>query len=205
MIRFARILLSIASALTEAAVDWRAQLEGIGAGDVACLARVRRLVTGQLMSMGAFSSSDSSWDDLAQEVIVRVWRSHRDQKIRDYRALPGFVRTMTRRAAIDRLRKTRRELPLEDERGETVEPEPTGEADRLEPAQRLLLQKALDILPEKQRAVIDRIYLKGMTYDEAAESLEMPRGSINRLQREAMQRLRKELMEPDTISAEGSI
>ena len=205
MIRFARILLSIASALTEAAVDWRAQPEGIGAGDVACLARVRRLVTGQLMSMGAFSSSDSSWDDLAQEVIVRVWRSHRDQKIRDYRALPGFVRTMTRRAAIDRLRKTRRELPLEDERGETVEPEPTGEADRLEPAQRLLLQKALDILPEKQRAVIDRIYLKGMTYDEAAESLEMPRGSINRLQREAMQRLRKELMEPDTISAEGSI
>ncbi|MBY0400492.1 hypothetical protein K2X89_09375, partial [Myxococcota bacterium] len=50
--------------LPVAELDWFAELEALGRGDVAALARVRRLVTSQLSRMGAYAARDA-WDDLA--------------------------------------------------------------------------------------------------------------------------------------------
>jgi len=176
------------------AVDWRAELESLGRGDVAALARVRRLVTGQLARMGAYAGR-GDWDDLAQEVVVRVWRAHRDGKLRDAAAIPGFVRTTTRNAFIDWTRKRGREIDLPDE---AVVASADEQAERpLDPATQRALRDALATLSDRHREVVERIYLENLSYEETAAALGRPRGTINRLQREAMIALRAQLLSGD--------
>ncbi len=170
-------------------VDWFEELDAMASGDVAALARLRRLVTSQLTRMGAYGVQ-SSWDDFAQEVLIKVWRAHRDGKIRERRALPGFVRTTTRNAFIDWQRAHHREVDLPDDALE-------DEADRapaVDPALRLALQQAIGGLADRHREVIESLYLEGRSYDETARHLGRPRGTVNRLQREAMAELRGKLL-----------
>jgi RNA polymerase sigma-70 factor (ECF subfamily) len=185
-----RLAASVIAAVTETSFDWKQQLEALGDGDRVALASIRRLITGQLAKMRAHETREG-WDDLAQEIIVRVWRSHRDGKIRDYRALPGFVRTLTRNAVIDALRKRQPDLAKE---GDEVERVATAPAPGLDPGTQIALRNALAGLSEKHREVVERLYLQGMSYDEVADDLSRPRGTINRLQREAMQQLREILL-----------
>ncbi len=173
------------------AVDWSAELAALGQGDVAALARVRRLVTSQLARLGAYAARDD-WDDLAQEVIVRVWRAHRDGKVREAAAIPGFVRTTTRNAYIDWTRRHGRELDLSDD---DVVAHVDRQAERpLDPATQQALRNALATLSDRHREVVERIYLENLSYDETAATLNRPRGTINRLQREAIIALRAQLL-----------
>jgi RNA polymerase sigma-70 factor (ECF subfamily) len=185
-----RLVLSIGAALIASVVDWAAQLDALGEGDPVALARIRRLVTGQLTRMRAYETREG-WDDLAQEILIRVWRAHRDGKIRDPRALPGYVRTLTRNAVIDALRK--RQPDLEKEDGD-LERTTAAPEDALDPGTQLALRNALATLSERHREVVERLYLQGLSYDETAEDLGRPRGTVNRLQREAMQLLREILL-----------
>jgi RNA polymerase sigma-70 factor (ECF subfamily) len=186
------LVASAADALADdAEIDWRGQLEAIGRGDRTALARIRRLVTRQLVRLGAYGHRDS-WDDFAQEIVIRAWRAHRDGRIRDYEGFPGFVRTSTRNAFVDWVRSHRREadvpddavLALHDEQGAERPPDP---------GLQLVLRRALDALPERHREVVTCLYLEGLSYDETAEKLGRPRGTINRLQREAILALRERL------------
>jgi RNA polymerase sigma-70 factor (ECF subfamily) len=194
------LLTALAVSVSSRDVDWRHEVERLGAGDVQALAKIRRLITGQLIRLGAYASRDS-WDDVAQDVIVRVWRSHRDGKIRDYRAFAGFVRTMTRNVVIDAARKRREDLS-----SEAVEatPDPLSAGGELGVGDLMALRDALSRLSDRHREVVETIYLGGMSYEEAAEALQKPRGTVNRLQREAMQQLREVLL-PSKVSRGGAI
>jgi RNA polymerase sigma-70 factor (ECF subfamily) len=179
------------SPMPGAGVDWSAELAALGQGDVAALARVRRLVTSQLARMGAYAARDD-WDDLAQEVVVRVWRAHRDGKMREASAFPGFVRTTTRNAFIDWTRRHGREVDLPDD--DVVAHVDRQVARPLDPATQQALRNALSALSERHREVVERIYLENLSYDETAAALNRPRGTINRLQREAILALRAQLL-----------
>ena len=65
----------------------------------------------------------------------------------------------------------------------------------LDPATQLALRKALSALSERHREVVERVYIQGLSYDETASDLGKPRGTVNRLQREAMQQLREILVD----------
>ncbi len=181
----------IATAGVQNVVDWELQLDRLGGGDHGALSLIRRLVTGQLMRMRAYEAREG-WDDLAQEIIIRVWRSHRDRKIRDYRALPGFVRMLTRNAVVDAHRKKQPDLGKEEDEVERRAEAPSA---TLDPATQLALRKALSALSERHREVVERVYIQGLSYDETASDLGKPRGTVNRLQREAMQQLREILVD----------
>jgi RNA polymerase sigma-70 factor (ECF subfamily) len=189
-------MLVIAAAVTESIIDWAARLEALGKSDTTALAQVRRLITGQLARMRAYETREG-WDDLAQEIIVKVWRAHRDGKIRDYRALPGFVRTLTRNAVIDAQRKRQPDLGKE---ADDVERLAVAPDDSLDPGTQLALRNALGQLEERHREVVERLYLQGMSYDETAADLDRPRGTVNRLQREAMQQLREILVPAEEVA-----
>ena len=180
------LVTALAAAVPSSEVDWQDQLERLGAGEVEALARVRRLITAQLSRFGRYASRDS-WDDVAQEVVIRVWRSHRDGKIRNYAAFPGFVRVMTRNTVIDMARRRRDEASSDVI--EEVE-DTTLEGTALGVGEKLALRNALGQLSDRHREVVEAIYLEGRTYEETAAQLEKPRGTINRLQREAMKQLR---------------
>lgn len=191
-----RFVLAVGAVVAESAVDWAARLEALGKSDATALAQVRRLITGQLARMRAYETREG-WDDLAQEIIVKVWRAHRDGKIRDYRVLPGFVRTLTRNAVIDALRKRQPDLGKEADDVERLAVAPDNS---LDPGTQLALRNALGQLDERHREVVERLYLKGMSYDETAADLGRPRGTINRLQREAMQQLREILVPAEEVA-----
>ena len=190
------LLTALAVAVSTGRVDWRDQIERLGNGDAEALAQIRRLVTAQLIRLGAFKAQDS-WDDVAQEVIMRVWRSHCDGQIRDYRAFTSFVRTLTRNVMVGASRRRREEFS-----SDTLEeaPDLSSLDGALGPGEQLALRNALEQLSDRHREVVELIYLEGLSYDEAAESLQRPRGTINRLQREAMQQLREILLPPDFLT-----
>ena len=179
-------------------VDWAATLDAMGQGDVAALARLRRLVTVQLARLGAYDVA-SDWDDFAQEVVIRTWRAHRDGRIREAQAVPGFVRTTTRNAFVDWIRKHHREVDLDDDAIEVVASGAAGDESGLDPGLELVLREAIDGLEERHRSVIESLYLEGRSYDETASHLGRPRGTINRQQREAMQILRERLDRSDAL------
>ncbi|MCR9095135.1 MAG: sigma-70 family RNA polymerase sigma factor [bacterium] len=194
------VVLATGSPRRSEEVDWFAELEAIGREDLAALARVRRLVTVQLIRLGAYEQHDA-WDDLAQEVVIRSWRAHRDGKIKEAARFPGFVRSATRNAYVDWLRSRRRVADVPDESMDRIgEPESDGRA--LDPGTQLVLRNALERLPERLRVVVEAIYVEGLSYDEAAERLGRPRGTINRQQREAMSHLRKSVLAAGGGSAE---
>jgi len=193
MLRVDRLLLVLAAqvGLGSRSVDWFEVLDAMGQGDRVALARIRRLVTSQLSRMTAYQIA-TDWDDFAQEVLIKVWRTHRDGKIRDQRGVPAFVRTTTRNAFIDWQRKHHREVDLDDEALESASED--GATDRpLDPGTQIALRKAIDMLPDRHREVVFCLFLEGRSYDETAEHLGRPRGTINRQQREAMTRLREAL------------
>lgn len=194
MLRLADLLIALAVRVLpdDAELDWFEQIESMGRGDMTALARIRRLVTGQLMRMGAYGHRDS-WDDFAQEIVIRVWRAHRDGRIREQRGFPAFVRTATRNAFVDWTRSHHREADLPDE-AVIDATDRKGSEPPLDPGVQLALRGALDKLPDRHRDVVRCLYLEGLSYDETAEALGRPRGTINRLQREAISSLREQLL-----------
>ena len=169
----------------EPKLDLARDFDAVSRGDLLALARIGRFVTGHLAKLGAYRQRDA-WDDLVQEVIVRVWRAHRDGKIRDAAAVPQYLRQTTRNALVDWLRTNQRQadLPIDDT-------EPPAPEDPVEPATRIALRDALSRLSERHREVVEHIYLRGLSYDETAAALDRPKGTINRQQREAMAELRR--------------
>ena len=135
-------------------------------------------------------------DDVAQDVFVKVWR-----------ALPSFdgratfgtwIYAITRNAAISALRQRRQQVSLQDEivlaEAETAlavrapeEPEERGAAEAAR------LAAALAQLPEKQRQVVTLFYLQERSYDEVAEMLAMPLGTVKTLLHRARGRLEQAL------------
>jgi RNA polymerase sigma-70 factor (ECF subfamily) len=123
-------------------------------------------------------------DDVAQDVFVKVWRS-----------LPSFdgrasfstwIYAITRNAAISALRQRRQQVSLQDEivlaEAETALAARAPEAqEERGAAEEERLATALANLPEKQRQVVTLFYLQGRSYDEVAEMLAMPLGTVKTL------------------------
>ncbi len=139
------------------------------AGDRAALVKLSSVVTGFLAHYRAYEQRDS-WDDLVQEVLIAVIRAGRDGRIRDPRALVGYVGMITRNKLYDwRSHENRPGRP--DHEGD-----PEGAAARQEPAEkraddpglRMDLERCLGKLPDRQRLVIEAVYIEGESYEEAA-------------------------------------
>ncbi len=126
--------------------------------------------------------------DVAQEVWLSVW-----QQLSGFRGGSKFstwLHAIAVRRAIDHLRKRRRwwtrwlpiGTPDEDESALMVaEPADTGEDGReqLEQAERMArLRAALEALPPRHRAVLAMRELEELSYEEIAQALRLPVGTV---------------------------
>ena len=84
--------------------DWLELMERIRKGDPVALVRVTQLITGYLARAGAYEFRDA-WDDVCQEVLIRLLRSASEGTIRDPRAFVGYAGTVTRNTFVDWIRK----------------------------------------------------------------------------------------------------
>jgi RNA polymerase sigma-70 factor (ECF subfamily) len=118
-----------------------------------------------------FGLSGDRAEDVFQEVFTRVFT--RLDSLRDEGALKPWIAQLTRRAAIDRLRADRRELPALADSG-VADEDPYFE--RLELA--MTVQRALAELPAAFGEALTRFFLEDESYRAIAEALDVPAGTV---------------------------
>jgi RNA polymerase sigma-70 factor (ECF subfamily) len=133
-------------------------------------------------------------EDATQETFMRAF-VHR-QRFDPTRPLQPWLLTIAKRLCLDRMRKKRPVLSDRPEGPEAVESSPDAEQ-MADTRQRLgRLQKALEELPENQREAVSLYHLEGLSYQQIAESLEVPLGTIMTWLHRGRSRLKKELTAP---------
>lgn len=137
-------------------------------------------------------------EDLAQEVFLRVWRKF--DTFRPSEPLRPWLLRLATNVCINALKKRR--LPVvsmqAEEDGETREPAARGPeageiAERRELAERL--ERAVAELPDEYRLVITLRHVEEMSYDQIAQALGKPLGTVKVQLFRARERLRR-MLEP---------
>ncbi|MFO0688867.1 MAG: RNA polymerase sigma factor [Myxococcota bacterium] len=185
------------------AVDWLAVVARVLDGDRAAYARLVRLVTGLLTSWRAYDFR-ADWDDMIQEVLVSTIEAWREGRFAESGALVAYVRQAARFKFIDRIRiLQRRGRPVElkdqadagGEGGALAWPPPdTAPGRALELS--VSVREAMTRLDEREREAVTWVYLRGHTYEEAAEATGIPLGTLKRALRTALVRLKEVLGDP---------
>lgn len=173
--------------------DWAAILDRLLEGDeLACL-KLSRLVTGFLAGWRAYDFRDD-WQDLVQEVLMAVIVGAQQGRIRDRRAVVGYVRRIAHNKYMDRLKRhlgQREDQTLEweevTERGDTELPSRPARDDLV-----VGVRLSLERLPEAKARVVYGVYGEGKTYEQVAEETSIPLGTVKRYLREGLAALRRE-------------
>lgn len=132
-------------------------------------------------------------EELAQEIMLIVWRKASSYNP-DKAAASTWLFTIARNRRIDYLRANSRvEVELNDEMLEVDSTEPSQE-DRVSLLQQsIVLEKAMNKLPQEQRQVLHLSYFRGQSHGAIAEWLNLPIGTVKSRIRLAMQSIRSEV------------
>lgn len=138
-----------------------------------------------------FCGDASLADDLAQQALLKAWRSIGGLKT--HRAFGGWLRQMAVHTWVDHLR---RHEPLDAVTSEEAPEEPDPRAQSL--AEGIDLQPALSTLPAPVRVCIVLAYSEGMSHSEISEATEIPIGTVKSHTSCRLARLKQ------SLSSEGS-
>lgn len=132
-------------------------------------------------------------EDITSDFFIKLWQSAGSYK--EGNGHKGYLATIARNMALDFLRKQRREV-LEsfskDEEDEVpiVEPVSSDNTEE-EVTTNIALNEALSTLKEKERVIIDMKVLSDMTFQEIANVLGIPIGTVTWRYQEAIKKLRR--------------
>ncbi len=133
-------------------------------------------------------------EDITSEFFIRLYQSA--GKFRGDGHHKAWIMTIARNMCIDHIRKNSREMPVLDkdeaEEGAYVA-EPSQESKEESIVTRLTVQKAMELLKEKEKAVIDMKLLGGFTFKEIAECMDMPLGTVTWHYNTGIKKLRRYL------------
>lgn len=136
-------------------------------------------------------------EDVLQEVFAQVWRqASRYDTGRG--TVIGWLVTLTRSRALDRLRRGRaRPQGTDDEQAALELPDMSPGIDlTLVSEQRAAaVRAALEALSDAQRVPLELAYYEGLSQSEIAERLNIPLGTIKTRMRQALLRLRDAVAE----------
>lgn len=130
-------------------------------------------------------------EDAAQEAFVAIWRSARTYDRGRGTGAP-WLYAVARNAITDGLRRLP-EPAVELEDGPGNAPDPADRADASWTAWRV--HRALQVLPEHERPVIELAYWRGLSQSEIADVLGIPLGTVKTRTRSALGRLADALEE----------
>ncbi len=121
--------------------------------------------------------------DVTEEIFIRLWQKATAYSGRG--SVGAFIMTVARNAATDRLRQRKDEVSLSVENGdgETVErdipdTDETPEEKLLQAERVEAVRDAIDSLPEHQRETVILCDINGISYRDAAETLEVDIGTV---------------------------
>ncbi len=139
-------------------------------------------------------------EDLSQEVFLRLWRRP-DLYDTSRGKFVTWLLSVARNRAIDerrsRGRRFRHESPPSESTEEVLEAVPASESRdvAIVSEERVVVQKALAILPPEQKLAIQLAYFGGYTQQEIADGLRQPLGTVKTRIRLGLQKLRQLLIE----------
>jgi RNA polymerase sigma-70 factor (ECF subfamily) len=132
-------------------------------------------------------------EDVLQEVFAQVWRqASRYDTSRG--AVVGWLVTLTRSRALDKLRRGRARPEATDgeQRAQEVpDTSPGIDLTLVSKEQASAVRAALDALPDNQRVPLELAYYEGLSQSEIAAKLDVPLGTIKTRMRQALLRLRE--------------
>lgn len=178
-------------------------LERSKAGDVAAFETLIEAYQKKIFNL-AFRMIGNYDDagDLAQEALIRVYKSIAGFK--EQSSFSTWVYRITTNVCLDeiRKRKNKKVLSLDEEiqvedgemqrQIESDDPLPDEVFEREELRQ--IINKAIETLPEEQRTVIMLRDLQGLSYDEIADILDCPGGTVKSRINRARQALKNVLL-----------
>lgn len=127
---------------------------------------------------------------IVSDVFFTLWQSAEGFRPGN---LKGYLARAARNRSIDALRKTRRELPLEEDVVQIPVDGPETEAIRQ--AEYAALQIAVDSLPEPDRTIFIRHYYLYQTLTDIADAMKLNVNTVKTKLRRGKERLRRELTE----------
>lgn len=135
-------------------------------------------------------ASDALAEECTQDVMATLWqKAHLFDPSRA--SVATWVFTIARNRRIDALRKSRRPEPEDLPWGPEAEPDQEDALVMRQESRRL--GEALAMLPEKQRALIERAYFGDLSHTEIAAETGLPLGTIKSRIRLALERLRHQM------------
>jgi RNA polymerase sigma-70 factor (ECF subfamily) len=127
--------------------------------------------------------------DATQEVFVTAWQ-RRDTFDPSRGTLGGWLIGIARNKVLGVLRaEGRHPDPVEPDA--IAAPVSDDAVDQL--ADRLMLARALDSLPERSRRAVTLAFFEGRTHDEVADLLDLPLGTVKSDIRRGLERLRRSM------------
>ncbi|MCH8023534.1 MAG: sigma-70 family RNA polymerase sigma factor [Candidatus Marinimicrobia bacterium] len=160
-------------------VDDQALLERLRSGDPQ--AAFRELVAAHgkaIYNVALFTLNDEIMAaDATQEVFIRIWRGLKGFKAQA--KLASWIYRITKNVCYDYLKKRRPERLDEDGEGALADNGQLGpEGEYLAGQQHLAVRRAVARLPERQRMAITLHYFHQRSYEEVAEIMEQPLGTV---------------------------
>ncbi len=143
----------------------------------------------------AYGLYDDRAEDVFQEVFTRAFT--RLDSLRDEGALRPWIAQLTRRAAIDRLRADRREVPT---LSDAELRQDDAALERVELA--MMVACALDELPLPFRDAVSRFFLQDQSYRVIADALGVSAGTVASRISRGLSMLR-DVLSDGRVSSEG--
>ena len=161
-------------------------IERIAGGDRRAFDEIHRRYARPVLGLALRRIGDRGRaEDAAQEAFIAVWRSARTYDPSRGTGAP-WLYAVARNAITDGQRRTPTPVAeLED--GPGSDPDPSDEAEASWTAWRV--HRALEVLPEHERPVIELGYWSGLSQSEIALKLGIPLGTVKTRTRSALARL----------------
>lgn len=169
---------------TGSAVSDEALMEAITAHRSEALTEFYSRHGGRLKSViGNVVHEESDADDVLQDILLQIWREA-DHYSPKAGKLLGWVVTLARRRAIDRLRrkqaycraKERYQEHLNEQPAATENYSSNDEVSRADLRQ--FLHRRLNVLPHQQRQALELAFFAGMSHREIAGVTRAPLGTV---------------------------
>jgi RNA polymerase sigma-70 factor, ECF subfamily len=167
-------------------------LARVGAGDRAAFSRLYDRSAGPLFALAlGICRRRALAEDVLQEAYVRIWR-HASQYDPTRGDPMAWLATIVRRLAIDALRRTANESPLEpDFDSEIADPDPDPLAHTVRAQESAVIRRCLEQLEARQRSCILLAYFRGCSHTEVGARLGLPLGTVKSHIRRGLQRLKR--------------
>ncbi len=178
-------------------------IQRTASGDASALEELYARYSTAVYSLARYMlRNEASAEDATQDVFLNIWTKSATYK--PERGAPrSWLMSVAHNKIIDIIRSRRRHLNMGDQKDyETLDLLPSGNRATEEQAELNLegdrIRRALETLPDPQRAAIVLAYFEGYSQSEIAAKLGVPLGTVKTRMRLAMQKLRLEL-EADVI------